>query len=262
MTERIIQVTDVFSEASTKQYLRILLLCAKTVAKSNQVRAALAGFDRFMIGQCDLQQAIKNPHVEQSASSINLTHPLAATFLQLAIKQVEQLGDIAQSLLPWFSALLEKEQSVNLEYLQVKTVTRNISSITLACAKQLAQQAEIRAVQIQVPMSIAVMDATCNMVLHQRMEDALQTSVKVALNKAYTAVSFKIPSYQLAPLIQPGAELYGIQESDPQLVGFGGGFPIWIEGKLIGGLGVAGGTVEQDMEVARFALKQVLAIEI
>ena len=135
--------------------------------------------------------------------------------------------------------------------------SRSIRSITLAQAKKIAEKAEQRAKAIGVPMVIAVVDVAGDMVLHQRMEDALHVSIDVSLNKAYTAVAFKIPTDQLAAETQPGASLYGIQHSDPRVIVFGGGFPIMEKGKLIGALGISGGTVVEDMDVGQFALQDI-----
>lgn len=258
MAESVINVTDILTDQAIG-YLRVLLLCAKTTSKCSQVRGKLTSFDRFMQGQCDLQKALVNSQDEHQVM-MELNNDLAPVFLLAAIKYIQTQCTKAVPLTSYLNSLLEIEQAENMTT-QNMSFTRTITSITLACAQKLAQQAEVKAREINVPISIAVFDASCNVVLHQRMEDALQTSINVALNKAYSAVSFKIPTFQLAELVQPGAELYGIQHNDPKLAVFGGGFPIWLEGKLVGGLGVAGGTVAQDMQVARFALKQVLGID-
>lgn len=261
MTEPVIRVTDIFTEPAIP-YVRILLLCAKEVAKCAEVRERLASLDRFMSAQCCLMQAL-NERCETQANHIHLTQHLSfSSFLNAAIHYIQYQESKAEPLVAYLSYLLKKEHMHKERAMEQTGLTRNITSITLCCAKQLAQQAEIKAKEINVPMTIAVLDACCNLVLHQRMEDALQTSINVALNKAYSAVSFKVPTYKLASLIQPGAELYGIQHTDPRLICFGGGFPIWLDNKLVGGFGVAGGTVEEDMTVARFALKKVLGIEL
>lgn len=260
MAELTIKATDLLSDTAIR-YLRVLLLCAKNTSACAEVRARLVSLDLFMQGQCSLQQALlKVPEDHTPVSHLN--SPLAVAFLKGAINYLQAQSTQVTPLTSYLSSLLEIERASDMMKTDNTGFTRTITSITLACAQKLAQQAEIKARQLNVPVTVAVMDASCNLVLHQRMEDALQTSIHVALNKAYSAVSFKVPTYQLAELVQPGAELYGIQHNDPRLVVFGGGFPIWLDGKLVGGLGVAGGTVAQDMQVARFALKQVLSIEI
>ncbi|WP_434779673.1 GlcG/HbpS family heme-binding protein [Neisseria sp. Ec49-e6-T10] len=130
-----------------------------------------------------------------------------------------------------------------------------IQSVSLKQAQVMAQAAEQRAKEIGVPMIIAVVDASGNMVLHERMEDALLVSIDVSLKKAYSAVALKMPTDKLATVTQPKTELYGIQHSDDKLITFGGGFPIVVNGKIVGAIGVSGGSVAQDMDVATAGLK-------
>ena len=85
------------------------------------------------------------------------------------------------------------------------------------------------------------------------MEDAYIASYDVALQKAYTVVALKMSTMDLKPLAQPGASLYGIQfTNDGQIVIFGGGEPLKIGDRIIGGLGVSGGSEEQDAALAAF----------
>ncbi len=135
----------------------------------------------------------------------------------------------------------------------IKAVVNN-KSITLAQAQAMAKVAEKKAKEIGVPMVIAVVDPGGNLVLHQRMEDALLVSIGVSIKKAYTAVALKMPTDVFATVTQPETELYGIQHSDQQLIIFGGGFPLKIEDKLVGGLGISGGSVAEDTIVAKAAL--------
>jgi len=72
---------------------------------------------------------------------------------------------------------------------------------------------------------------------------------------AYTPVALKMPTHELAKVCQPGQPLFGIHICDGgRVVIFGGGYPIEIEGEIVGGLGVSGGSVEEDMKVAEGAL--------
>lgn len=123
-------------------------------------------------------------------------------------------------------------------------------------ALKLIDYARYEAEKLGVPMVIAVVDIGGNLIAEVRMDGALLVSVDIALNKAYTAVALKMPTSKLSELCQPGQSLYGIQHCNPcRIVVFGGGYPIEINGKLVGGLGVSGGSVEEDMKVAEGALK-------
>ena len=119
-------------------------------------------------------------------------------------------------------------------------------------AKKMIAAAEKKAVEIGVPMVIAVVDAGGNLVAQERMDNALLASVSIALNKAYTAVALKMSTDQAAAVAQPGQMLYGINTTDNcRIVVFGGGFPLWENGVLVGGIGVSGGSVDEDMAVAQ-----------
>ena len=73
--------------------------------------------------------------------------------------------------------------------------------------------------------------------------------------KAYTANAFQMPTHELGQAARPDGPLYGIDASAPgKIVLFGGGFPYVVNGEVVGGIGVSGGTVEQDMDIARYAM--------
>ena len=122
-------------------------------------------------------------------------------------------------------------------------------------ALRLIEKAEKMAESIHVPMVITVVDQGGNMVAMHRMDDSLLASISISYSKAYTAAALRAPTEDAARDILPGQPLYGLQQTHPcRFCIFGGGLPIMKHGSLIGGLGVSGGTVEQDMAVARYAL--------
>lgn len=121
---------------------------------------------------------------------------------------------------------------------------------------KLAEAARLEAKKVGVPMVIAVVNSEGNLIAEHRMDGALLVSLDIALNKAYTAVAVKVPTHKLAEVSQPGQSLYGIQNCDRgRVVIFGGGYPVEVEGELVAGLGVSGGSVEEDMKVAEGALE-------
>ena len=127
----------------------------------------------------------------------------------------------------------------------------------LDLALQLMAAARKKSEEIGVPMVIAVVDASGNLVAEQRMDQALLVSIDIALNKAYTAVAVKIPTHELAPLSQPGQPLFGIHNADGgRIIIFGGGFPLKHGNEIIGGIGVSGGSVEEDIQCATAALER------
>lgn len=132
------------------------------------------------------------------------------------------------------------------------TVTR--LSITQAACDRLIEAATAKALEIGVPMAISIVDESGTLKAFRRMDGAPLLSVDIATNKAYTSVSFGIPTHGWFDFIKNDPPLlHGIVHT-PRLVVFGGGFPIAEQGQTIGGIGVSGGHYEQDMVVAEAAL--------
>lgn len=128
-------------------------------------------------------------------------------------------------------------------------------SLTLNMASQLAQAAEKHSEEIGLPIVFSVVDEGGNMMLLHRMEGSLLGSIDISENKAYSAVALQMPTHELSTITQPHTELYGIQATnDNKIVTFGGGYPLIINDQIIGGIGVSGGTVEQDMQIDLHAL--------
>lgn len=115
----------------------------------------------------------------------------------------------------------------------------------------LAGAAEAEAIKISVPMAIAIVDGEGGLQYFKRMDGTLPVSTELAISKAYTAAAIRIPTDEVGRLAQPGEALYGIQHThNGRIVLFGGGYPLCIEGQVMGAIGISGGTVEQDMAVA------------
>jgi uncharacterized protein GlcG (DUF336 family) len=100
-------------------------------------------------------------------------------------------------------------------------------------------------------MNIAVVDGGRDLKAFARMEDAWLGSIDIAINKAFTSASFKMPTGDLAEMTQPGQPLYGLDSTNNgRVVNFAGGIPLTRDGNVTGAVGVSGGTVDQDQEVA------------
>ncbi len=128
------------------------------------------------------------------------------------------------------------------------------ASITQEAADLLLEAGRKAALEIGVPMVIAVVDESGVLKAFRRMDGAALLSVEIAQDKAYTAVSFGIPTHGWFDFIKNDPPLlHGIVKT-PRLVVFGGGYPISVDGQVIGGIGVSGGHYEQDMKVAEAAL--------
>ena len=120
-------------------------------------------------------------------------------------------------------------------------------------ADQLCTQIRSYAAEQGVKVVVAVCDAGGNLVALQRADDAYIASIDIAMNKAFTSVSLKMTTEQVGKLAQPGESLYGIQfTNNNRIVIFGGGVPLIKDGVIVGGLGVSGGSLEQDTAIAHY----------
>lgn len=130
--------------------------------------------------------------------------------------------------------------------------------MSLDSLKRMAGYVEEKANEIGVPVVFSAVDEGGNLLYFQRMEGALLISVKVSQDKAYTSCVLKCPTSALADITKPGESLWSLHNSgDGRIVCFGGGYPIEVDGKIIGAIGVSGGTAEQDMAVATYALEKM-----
>lgn len=134
-------------------------------------------------------------------------------------------------------------------------VVKNLgSSMTLDLALVLTEKVKSKAREMGVNAVIAVSNAAGNPLSVQCMDDSYIASYDVAFNKAYTVVALKMPTTTLKELAQPGGSLYGIQFTNGgKIVIFGGGVPLYDRGgKIIGGLGVSGGSEAEDTALAEY----------
>lgn len=126
-----------------------------------------------------------------------------------------------------------------------------MSDITLERARTALDAAIRRAGKLGVKMNIAIVDAGANLKAFHRMDGAWLGSIDVSIKKARTARFFDMPTGELGKLSQPGKDLFGIEHSNGGLITFPGGVPLKDgTGAVIGAIGVSGGEVNQDHEVA------------
>ncbi len=123
--------------------------------------------------------------------------------------------------------------------------------VTLDDARKIITAAEKKAKELRQPMNIAVADEGGNLVSHVRMDGAWIGSIDVSINKAFTSRAFDISTQDLAKFSQPGEQFFGINASNGgRVMIFAGGVPLRRAGKVIGAIGVSGGSGEQDQAVA------------
>ena len=134
--------------------------------------------------------------------------------------------------------------------------------ISYSVARILGAIAESRALEMAVPMAIALVDEKGGLLFFGRMDDTLPASTEIAISKAYTAAALRMPTSEVGKLAQPGGMLYGIQHTlEGKIVLFGGGIPLRLDGKVAGGIGISGGTVEEDIQVAVPAAEALAEME-
>jgi uncharacterized protein GlcG (DUF336 family) len=132
----------------------------------------------------------------------------------------------------------------------------------LTIAKNIADHVEDESATQNLPVAVTVIDIHGNTVLTHRMTGAPTFSLELAERKAYTSALVGLRTADLAPLVQPGQALYPLLAvSGGRYSAIGGGVPVTHDGQLIAGVGVSGGTVEQDVAVIEAAMKQIAARE-
>jgi len=133
-------------------------------------------------------------------------------------------------------------------------MTRSALSLDLADARRLIAAGERKAAELGIPYNIAVTDAGGGLIAHVRMDGAWIGSIDIAINKAWTARAFDASTEDLARLTQSGQPGFGLNTTNgSKVVIFGGGTPIRVDKAVIGAVGASGGSVEQDIAVARAA---------
>lgn len=133
--------------------------------------------------------------------------------------------------------------------------------ITLAQAEAILDGCKAEAESVGQPMNIAVVDDGGNLVAFAAMDGTKLIGVDIAQRKALTAVYFQMDTNDLAPLVQPGQPLFGIESTTGgRLVVFGGGVLLTGEGgEVCGGVGVSAGSVAEDHQVAEAGRKAFAA---
>jgi uncharacterized protein GlcG (DUF336 family) len=123
--------------------------------------------------------------------------------------------------------------------------------MTLQDARRVISAAEKKSTELGQPMNIAVADEGGNLLAHIRMDGAWLGSIDISIKKAYTSRAFNIATKDLANHSQSGGQFFGIHASnDGKIMIFAGGIPLEKDGKIVGAIGVSGGSGEQDHAVA------------
>jgi uncharacterized protein GlcG (DUF336 family) len=134
-----------------------------------------------------------------------------------------------------------------------------VAGLTLSAARSVIDAVEAAGRQMRVALSVAVVDSGDELVAFARMDAADLVSIRLARDKAFSALVNRMPTRDLAALVQPGAEFYGYDSiAAGRMIVFAGGMPLERDGVLVGAVGVSGGSSEEDQRavdagVAAFA---------
>ena len=160
-----------------------------------------------------------------------------------------------------FSHIVYKslQEKIMIKYV-IELVSEKLSSIdmdnnlSLEKARKIIRAGERKAKEMNIAAVFAVVNPEGNLIIEERMDNAILVSIEVAYKKAYTAAALKLNTQDLTALVQPGAMFYGLQ-SDPKYIVFGGGMLLKVDGKIVGAVGVSGGSAQEDMEIAKACVK-------
>jgi uncharacterized protein GlcG (DUF336 family) len=136
------------------------------------------------------------------------------------------------------------------------TKTHASASISLPSAIALIDASLAACKKIGIEAAIAVTDAGGHLLAFQRTDDSLFLTAEIAVSKAWTAVSFGLATHVWNSLVSEHSQIAPLTHH-PRVMAGGGGYPIKLGGKLVGGIGISGGNYAQDQEAAEVALKQL-----
>ena len=151
------------------------------------------------------------------------------------------------------------QEKVMVKYV-MELVSEKLSSIdmdnnlSLEKARKIIRAGERKAKEMNIAAVFAIVNSEGNLIIEERMDNAILVSIEVAYKKAYTAAALKLNTEDLTALVQPGAMFYGLQ-SDSKYIVFGGGMLLKVDGKIVGAVGVSGGSAQEDMEIAKACIK-------
>ena len=129
------------------------------------------------------------------------------------------------------------------------------AGLTLAAAHRMIAAVQVEARAMRVAMSVAVVDAGAQLVAFERMDGADLVGIGLAQDKAWTALVNRMPSGELAPLVQPGTEFYGYDSvAGGRMIVFAGGMPLERDGVLVGAVGISGGSAAEDQRAVEAAV--------
>lgn len=229
---------DSYLEIVGKQFQFVRPGANPTSAYLHVARTVVRRGERRMI---DLQQEVPDAVRPEMLKFVNRLSDLL-----FVLARVEEYNDLTNKIKEIANKLMNQDK-VNLP-----DDPDDVTLLTIA--KRMAAGSRLKAKELGVPIVFAVVDNGGNLVYFEREADSLLVSKDVAQRKAYTAVALKMPTGDLAELVVEGGALQDLQIADGGLIVFGGGFPIIVNDEIIGGVGVSGGTADEDVQIVQAGL--------
>lgn len=120
---------------------------------------------------------------------------------------------------------------------------------------KLCEAAKEKSKELGIDISFAICDEAGLLKVYRRYGNALVLSITLVPGKAYTSAITKSKTKDVAKNAIEGGSLYAIQSNDPKITLVAGGYPLFVNDKIVGGIGVGGGTEEEDCTIAEYVLK-------
>ena len=222
---------------------RALVVVARKFNVQDPVKVYINRLSDYLYTAARWLEVMDNAPAPAVPAPAVVPHPAAAAAAPIAAKAA---GPVSTG----GSAVMDQSNDI------VKEVLRQLGGycpLDLARAKRLIEAVEAEADRQGKKAVIAVCNAEGNPVAVHVMDGAFLVSYEVAVKKAYTSVAVKMPTIELAKLAQPGQTFYGLANLEKMVI-FGGGVPLMENGRIIGGLGISGGTGEEDHALCEYAL--------
>ena len=135
-----------------------------------------------------------------------------------------------------------------------------INRLSIDDAKLLIDGARTKATEIGIPMCIAIVDESGHLIAFERMDGGKITSAIIAQDKAFTAAGARKATHEYNAACVPGNLVFGIHTAiGGRLCVVGGGLPVFVDGTVVGGIGLSSGSPQQDMECAQAGIDHFLA---
>lgn len=199
----------------------------------------------------DISRTISR-RVETNIIEIDKLYPISSEIK----KYINRLSDYLYISARYIDFIYTIETEVTKVMQIQKPPQTSIVDMTLDIAKWLISEVEKKSIELNLSSVISVSNRAGNPVAIHCMDNSYIASFDISMNKAYTAVALKMSTIQLKAMSQPNQGLYGVQNTNNgKIIIFGGGIPLTYNNKIIGGLGVSGGTEQQDTMLAEYGEK-------